>query len=170
MYRLCGNYYQYRRMAMKNNKNDIIKFFVWMRNGIAFCTTWLLIIGIVYCHISNQQQISVSMLTKLLFFVIGGVSIFNILFTKVIIKNWTFTKRLTCFMVLFSLYECLNFYWIGFFSGTGTFIQWLVFIGIVCVLYSICIAIYQWYSNKQGEIYTQALMKYQQQRRKANGK
>ena len=68
---------------MKNNKNDIIKFFVWMRNGIAFCTTWLLIIWIAYCHISNQQQISVSMLTKLLFFVIGGVSIFNILFTKV---------------------------------------------------------------------------------------
>ena len=51
---------------MKNNKNDIIKFFVWMRNGIAFCTTWLLIIWIAYCHISNQQQISVSMLTKLL--------------------------------------------------------------------------------------------------------
>lgn len=85
-------------------------------------------------------------------------------------KNWAFTKRLTRFMVLFSLYECLNFYWIGFFSGIGTFIQWLVFIGIICVLYFICIAIYQWYSNKQGEIYTQALVKYQQQRRKANGK
>lgn len=155
---------------MKNNKNNFIKFFVWMRNGIAFCTTWLLIIWIAYCHISNRQQISVSMLTKLLFFVIGGVSIFNILFTKVFIKNWTFTKRLTCFMVLFSLYECLNFYWVGFFSGIGTFIQWLVFIGIICVLYFICIAIYQWYSNKQGEIYTQALMKYQQQRKKANGK
>ena len=142
---------------MKNKKNDIIKFFVWMRNGIAFCTTWLLIIWIAYCHISNQQQISVSMLTKLLFFVIGGVLIFNILFIKIFIKNWTFTKRLTCFMV-------------GFFSGIGTFIQWLVFIGIICVLYFICIAIYQWYSNKQGEIYTQALIKYQQQRRNANGK
>ena len=88
---------------MKNKKNDIIKFFVWMRNGIAFCTTWLLIIWIAYCHISNQQQISVSMLTKLLFFVIGGVLIFNILFIKIFIKNWTFTKRLTCFMVLLSL-------------------------------------------------------------------
>lgn len=125
---------------------------------------------LAYCHISNQQQISVSMLTKLLFFVIGGVLIFNILFTKVFIKNWTFTKRLTCFMVLLSLYECLNFYWMGFFSGIGTFIQWLVFIGIICVLYFICIAIYQRYSNKQGEIYTQALIKYQQQRRNVNGK
>jgi len=86
------------------------------------------------------------------------------------IKNWTFTKRLTCFMVLLSLYECLNFYWMGFFSGIGTFIQWLVFIGIICVLYFICIAIYQRYSNKQGEIYTQALIKYQQQRRNVNGK
>lgn len=51
-----------------------------------------------------------------------------------------------------------------------TFIQWLVFIGIICVLYFICIAIYQRYSNKQGEIYTQALIKYQQQRRNVNGK
>lgn len=52
----------------------------------------------------------------------------------------------------------------------GTFIQWLVFIGIICVFYFICIAIYQRYSNKQGEIYTQALIKYQQQRRNVNGK
>ena len=131
--------------------------------GLLFARRGFLSSGIAYCHISNQQQISVSMLTKLLFFVIGGVLIFNILFTKVFIKNWTFTKRLTCFMVLLSLYECLNFYWMGFFSGIGTFIQWLVFIFI-------CIAIYQWYSNKQGEIYTQALIKYQQQRRNANGK
>ena len=135
-----------------------------------------IIFVVFHCHppiliiISNQQQISVSILTKLLFFVIGGVLIFNILFTKVFIKNWTFTKRLTCFMVLLSLYECLNFYWMGFFSGIGTFIQWLVFIGIICVLYFICIAIYQRYSNKQGEIYTQALIKYQQQRRNVNGK
>ena len=110
MSRLCGNYYQYRRMAMKNNKNDIIKFFVWMRNGIAFCTTWLLIIWIAYCHISNQQQISVSMLTKLLFFVIGGVLIFNILFTKVFIKNqlkiWLSAK--TLYLSAFSRVEILQ--------------------------------------------------------------
>lgn len=155
---------------MKNNKNNIVKFFVWTRNGIAFCTTWFLIVWITYCHISHQQQISVSMLTKLLLFVIGSVLIFNIFFTKVFIRNWTFAKRLTCFMVLFSLYECLYFYWIGFFNGMGTFFQWLFFIGIICVLYFICIAIYQLYSNKQGEIYTQALVKYQQQRRKANGR
>lgn len=155
---------------MNNDKKNTIKFLVWMRNGIAFCTTWLLIIWLAYCHLSNQQEISVNVLTKLLILVIGGVFIFNILFTKVFIKGWSFTKRLTCFMVLFSLYECMSFYWIGFFRGAGTFIQWLAFIGIICVLYFICIAIYQRYSNKQGEIYTQALIKYQQERRKANGK
>lgn len=155
---------------MKNKKEDIIKFFIWMRNGISFCVTWFLIIWLTYCHISNQQHISVSMLTKLLFFVMGGVLIFNIIFTKVFIKRWTFTKRLTCFMILMSLYECLNFYLIGFFRGKGSFMQWSIFMLIICVLYFICIAIYQRYSNKQGEIYTQALIKYQQQRRNVNGK
>lgn len=67
-------------------------------------------------------------------------------------------------MTLVSLYQCLGFYWIGFFAEMATARQWLVFIGIVLVLYLICIAIYQQYSNKQGEMYTQALEKYQQQR------
>ncbi len=60
-------------------------------------------------------------------------------------------------MVSISMYECVEFYWIGFFRDKGTFIQWIIFFGIVCGLYFICIAIYQAYSRKQGKIYTQAL-------------
>ncbi|MFR1709504.1 MAG: hypothetical protein ACLSV2_11425 [Clostridium sp.] len=149
---------------MQKRKKDIIQFWVWMRNGIAFCTSWLLILMLAYNYIFNIQIILTNTLIKLVLWIIGGVFIFNLFFTPLIIKRWSFTKRLTCFMSVFSLYEGVGFYQFGFFMGKDAAAQWLRFIGIVFVLYLICIAIYNRYSKKQGEIYTQALQEYQQQR------
>lgn len=149
---------------MQKRKKDIIQFWVWMRNGIAFCTSWLLILMLAYNYIFNIQIISTNSLIKLVFWIIGGVFIFNLFFTPLIIKRWSFTRRLTYFMCVFSLYEGVGFYQFGFFIGKDAAAQWLRFIGIVFVLYLICIAIYNRYSKKQGEIYTQALQEYQQQR------
>lgn len=149
---------------MQNRKDKVIQFGVWMRNGIAFSTAWFLILLLVYNHIFNIQTISTNILTKLVLWIVGGVFIFNLFFTRLIIKKWSFTGRLTCFMILISLYECLGFYWFGFFEGKGTIVQWGTFIGIIFVLYFICIAIYQKYSKKQGEIYTQVLREYQSKR------
>lgn len=147
-------------------KRELFHFLIWMRNGIAFCTTWFLILWLLYCHIFNRQTISVDSLTKLLLFVIGGVFLFNLFFTKLLIKRWSFIKRLSCFMALFGFYESVGFYQIGLFQDAGKFMQWGVFIGIVFVLYVICIVIYQQYSKRQGELYTQALKTYQQERGK----
>lgn len=71
-------------------------------------------------------------------------------------------------MTLIGLYEWMGFYQIGLFQNTGNFMQWSIFIGIIFVLYVICIVIYQQYSKRQGERYTQALEAYQQERRKRN--
>lgn len=144
----------------------MIPFLASMRNGIAFCTTWFLILGLLYCHIFNRQVVSVDSLTRLLLFVIGGVFLFNLLFTKLLIKHWGFVARLSCFMALFSLYEGVAFYLIGLFQDKGNFMQWGIFIGIIFVLYVICIVIYQQYSKRQGALYTQALETYQQERGK----
>lgn len=149
---------------MQNRKDKVIQFVVWMRNGIAFSTAWFLILLLAYNHIFNIQTISTNTLTKLVIWIVGGVFIFNLIFTRLIIKKWSFTGRLTCFMSVISLYECLGFYWFGFFEGKGTIVQWVTFIGIIFVLYFICIAIYQKHSKKQGEIYTQVLREYQSKR------
>ncbi len=149
---------------MKNRKKDIIHFGVQMRNGLAFCTTWFLILVLIICYTFNQQTISVNSLAKMLILIFGGVFIFNLLFTRILIKKWSFTRRLTIFMLSISVYECAGFYWLGFFRGKGTFVQWILFVGIVCGLYFCCVVIYRNYSKKQGEIYTQALKKYQQER------
>lgn len=149
---------------MQNFKSEVIRFAVWMRNGIAFCTTWFLFLILVYNYIFNIQNISTNHLMKLVLLIIGGVLIFNLCFTRIIIKKLTFVARLTCFMSAISLYECLGFYCLGFFKGKGTAVQWLIFIGIILILYFICAVLYQKHSKKQGEIYTKKLQKYQMER------
>ncbi len=153
---------------MKICKKDMIQFLVWMRNGIAFCTTWLLILTLVYNKIWGIQTIQTNSLIKMVFFVIGGVFLFCMNFSRAFIKKWRFMKRLTCFMILISVYEIVGFYWLGIFVNQGTVIEWIVFIMIILVLYAGCIGIYQQYSEKKGEFYTQALQKYQQQRSMEN--
>lgn len=147
---------------MQNFKSEVIRFAVWMRNGVAFCTTWFLILILAYNYILNIQNISTKGLMKVVLLIIGGVLIFNLSFTCIIIKKKNFMVRLTCFMCAISLYECLGFYWLGYFKGIA--VQWLIFIGIIFVLYFICAVLYQKYSKKKGEIYTKGLQKYQMER------
>ncbi len=155
---------------MHKYKEEFLKFLVWMRNGTAFCTTWFLILMLVYNSIYNIPSIPTNLLIKLIFLSIGGVFLFNLFFTCLFIKKWSFIKRLSGFMIVISLYECLCFYSLEFFQSAGTVIGWIIFVGIVLILYFCCIAIYQQYSKKQGEIYTKSLQAYQQKRRIENGK
>ena len=154
---------------MRNRKKDMIQFLEWMRNGIAFCTTWILILVLAYCYFSGIQSILTIGLIKMVLWIIGGVFIFNLIFTHLIITRWRFINRLCCFLIVICVYECLGFYWLELFSGVGTATQWFAFVGIILVLYLICIAIYQRYSKRQGEIYTQALQEYQKKRSTENG-
>lgn len=149
---------------MRNFKSEVLRFAVWMRNGVAFCTTWFLILILAYHYVFDIQNISTNSLTKVMLLIIGGVLIFNLIFTRLIINKLSFTVRLTCFMCAISLYECLGFYWLGFFEGKGTVVQWFIFIGIILILYFICAVLYQKYSKKQGELYTKRLQKYQMER------
>ena len=153
---------------MYKYKKEFFKFLVWMRNGTAFCTTWFLILMLVYNSIHHIPAISTNILIKLILFSFGGVFVFNLFFTCLFIKKWSFMKRLTGFMLVTSLYECFCFYFLDFFQNSGTIMEWLIFIGIVLVLYFLCIAIYQKYSKKQGEIYTKSLQAYQQKRSMEN--
>lgn len=141
-------------------KKDMVQFFTWMRNGIAFCTSWFLILWLVGSYLLKVESIPTDSLIRMILFVIGGVFLFCIAFTRLFLKRWSFTKRLTCFMILFSVYESIVFYLSGLFTG-GSFAKWICFIGIVMISYLGCIIIYHVYSKKQGELYTQALQRYQ---------
>lgn len=155
---------------MQNYKKDFFHFMVWMRNGIAYTVSWFLILLLIYNKLRNHQAISTDALTKMVVWTVGAVFIFNLLFTRFIIKKWNFMTRLTVFMISICLYEGAGFYWLRIFIHKDAVFEWLVLIGIILVLYLICILIYQKYSKKQGEIYTQALQQYQQKRSMQNGK
>lgn len=149
---------------MTQRKDDLIQFLKWMRNGIAFMTTWFLILFLVYNTLVGIEVIQTITLIKMLVWIIGAVFIFNLFFTKIVFKKWSFIKRLSTFMILISIYESVGFYWFDFFTGTESLIQWLIFISIVLVLYALSVFIYQRISQKQGEVYTKALKQYQQKR------
>lgn len=151
---------------MKHTKLEWIRFFLWLRNGFCFCTTWFLILILGWHFICGKPMVSAAFLTQMLVFAFGGVLIFNLFFTRLLIAKWTFEKRLLFFMISVGIYESIWFYQLGIFSKKGTAVRWFVFVGIVLMLYGICMIGYRSYSKKQGELYTQALQKYQTQTRK----
>lgn len=154
---------------MKNRKKDFIQFIMWMRNGIAHAVSCFLILLLIYNKFCNHLVISTDGLIIMIIWSVGAVFIFNLLFTRFIIKKWNFMTRLTIFMVSICLYEGVGFYWLRVFIHKDAVFQWLAFIGIVFALYLICIVMYWKYSKKQGEIYTQALQQYQQERSTPGG-
>lgn len=154
---------------MKNSKKDVIQFLTWMRNGIAFCTSWFLILWLLYNRAYGIENVATDGLIKMILFVAGGVFLFCVTFTRVVIKKWKFLSRLTCFMVLISVYECVAFYSMGIWGRSGSAMEWVGFAVVILVLYLVCIGIYKVYSRKQGELYTQALQKYQYKRSVSHG-
>lgn len=149
---------------MQNHKKNFLHFMACMRNGISYTISWFLILLLIYNKLCNHQVVSTDGLIKMVVWTVGAVFIFNLLFTRFLIKKWNFMTRLTIFMVSICLYEGAGFYWLGIFIHQGSAFECLAFLGTVLVLYLICIMIYQKYSKKQGEIYTQALQQYQQER------
>ncbi len=155
---------------MYKKKKEFQKFLVWLRNGTAFCTTWLLILLTGYNKIRHVTAIFTDQLIELILLSFGGVFLFNAFFTRLFIQRWNFIKRLTGFMIVISLYEGICFYWLGYFRSFDTMIGWGIFVGIVLALYFGCIMLYQLYGKRQGEIYTKSLQAYQNKRSMENGK
>ena len=155
---------------MHNSKKNIIQFMVYMRNGIAYTVSCFFILILIYNKLCNHQVISTDGLIKMMVWTVGAVLMFNLLFTRFIIKKWSFMTRLIIFMVSICLYEGAGFYWLRVFIRKGAKFQWMVFTGIVFAIYLFCIVLYRKYSKRQGEIYTQALQQYQRKRSIQNGK
>ncbi|MBQ3164287.1 MAG: hypothetical protein IJC02_07085 [Lachnospiraceae bacterium] len=145
---------------MKNLKT----FFIWIRNGVAFCFTWLMVVILLRNTYLGIENISTTEIFKLLILACGGVILFTALFSETLIKGISFTAKLTGFMVLFSVYETVIFYWLGIFSGKGNVIQWMLFLGIILVMYGISMVGYELYSRKKAKDYDNALYAYQEKR------
>lgn len=151
-----------------NTKKEIKTFFTWLRNGTCFVVTWFLILDLIVRWILGTDTISVANLTKTIVWTVGGVLIFCVAFTKLFIRKFGFTARLTIFMSTIMFYEILFFYNIGLFADTGNLRQWLLFFFIILFLYFVCLMIYGSYRKKKCELYTHELQRYQKERSVVN--
>ena len=151
-----------------NTKKELKTFFIWVRTGTCFAVTWFLILELIVRWVSGADTISIVNLTKVIVWTVGGVFIFCVAFTRLFIRRFGFTARLTIFMSAITFYEILFFYNIGLFIDASYLHQWLLFFAIILCLYFICLVIYGSYRTKKSELYTHALQKYQQERRCVN--
>lgn len=146
------------------NRKKLRTFFIWMRNGICVSFTWLILLILLRNVVTGIEEIPTLFLCRMLLFVIGGVFIFTMLFSDILLREAGFVARLTGFLLLFGIYESICFYWFGLFRRPGTFFQWLLFAGIILVLYFLSIGIFLIYRKQKGAEYTAALQQYQQER------
>ena len=151
-----------------NTKKELKTFFTWLRNGTCFAVTWFLILELIAKWISGVDTISIVNLTKTIVWTAGGVFIFCVAFTRLFIRRFGFTARLTIFMSTIMIYEILFFNNLGLFADESHLYQWMIFFAMILCLYFICLAIYSGYRKKKCELYTHALQKYQQERRSEN--
>ena len=150
-------------------KQELKKFLIWMRNGTSFAVTWFLILLLAGSYGLNISQIAVATLTKMVVLTTGGVFLFSICFTKLVLVRWSFIKRLSFFVVLLSIYQAVGFCWTGFFVNSGSALQWVVYAATIIVLYFICLLIYYTSYKKESKVYTHALSEYQKRRKEHHG-
>lgn len=145
--------------------NNVKNFLNWIRNGTSFLVTWFVFLIIVFGYIFDIDSLKIETLFKIFILSFGAVFIFTLLFSKVIIKKINFSVRLTIFMVLIAIYQFVGFYWIGLFVDNVNIGQLVIFLSTILISYFISMGIYSVYSKKCSDVYTNALHKYQQQRK-----
>ena len=148
------------------NSEKLKTFLIWMRNGICISFTWLIALLLLRNTVAGIEGISTLFLWQLLLFVIGGALIFTLLFSSILFRRAGFVPRLTAFLLLFGIYESICFYQFGLFQKQGSLLQWMIFAGIILVLYILSVGIFLICREKKGAEYTAALKQYQQEQMK----
>lgn len=156
---------------MTTIKQEWKKFFLWLRNGFCFLTTWFLFLLWILCRCSGNLLIWADFIPAVMLGSAGAVLMFCAVFTKVFLRKSGFTVRFTLFFALIVLYELAYgqaaYTWLSGqemppmrFGGWHSS-EWLLFAVIALAMYAGSMGIYAVYRKKKGEIYTQALQNYQ---------
>ena len=152
---------QKKEMGRANVKSALLMF----RMVFTIAFTWLMLLVLLIAAARGKEMISVGLSLKLLAFCAGASVIFCGAFSELFLKGKSFIFRMTIFMIAFLPFEIACFYWMGIFSGSGEPILWLVFVGTFVVFYLISVVLDRVVFAKRGEVYTQQLKAYQNERR-----
>ena len=147
------------------NKIFSKRFLGFIRDGVAYSFSWFVILVLIIGLLSGQPDIGVDFLGKLLGFCLLAAIEFAAFFSDCFIANKGFMLRLNGFVALFLPTEIAFLYITGILTGAGTVPEWAIFVGIIIVLYLICVILDKTILRKQGQEYTTQLDKYKEKRK-----
>ncbi len=147
------------------NKIFSKKLFGFIRDGVAYSFSWFVVLVLILSFIAGRQEIRVDFLGKLLAFCVLSAVEFAVFFSDCIIAGKGFLFRLNGFIALFLPTEIAFLYILGVLSGAGTVVEWAIFVGIIVLLYLICVILDKTICRKQGREYTSQLDKYKEKRK-----
>ena len=150
--------------------NDrVIPFLKKIRDYTAYIFSWLTIIILIVSFISGNMSISALLIARILLLsVIAAVSC-TVAFTRTVIRRRGFLFRINLFALVFIPAEIAVFYRIGIFDGAGTTVQWLIFFGVILLLYIVAVGIGTLACRKEGRDINDMLDNYKKGRNKNYG-
>jgi len=153
------------KQRKERGRADIKSALLMFRTVFTIAFTWLMLLVLLIAAACGKEMISVGFSLKLLAFSAGASLIFCGTFSELILKGKSFIFRMTVFMVAFLPFEVACFYWMGIFSGSGDWVLWLLFVGTFIAFYLISVVLDRVVFAKRGEVYTQQLKAYQNERK-----
>lgn len=144
--------------------SKVKNFLLFLRNIVSVSFTWLMIIAVLVALISGSDSISVTAVYKLMLLCLLAGSIFTFIFGEGPLKSKSFMNKLTIFLLIFIPLEVLGFYWIGIFSGSGSPLQWFIFVGTIVITYIASLIIDRVVYEAKAREYTRMLQEYQAKR------
>lgn len=131
-----------------------------IRNYTALIYTWLVLVWLVGTLFHGIAVINIATLLQLLFLSFAGAFLQQLFFAGKLFVKWSFTPKLTAFLVCLVLLESMLITAFGLFRIT-TFAGWLLFVGIAACMYLASIGIFHLYSKRAEKRYTRFLKDYQ---------
>lgn len=145
-------------------------FYKIIRNGLAFSFSWLVLCMMIAGWINDEKSLKLTLLFKLLGLCLYAVLCFTLFFSDAVFKKNGFIFRLSGFFLMFIPVEIIFFYCMNIFENTGKIVQWVIFVGIVLLLYIGCVLL-DWIICKRRAVeYTNLLNAYNERREHESGR
>ena len=144
----------------KRNTERIKELLVFMRNGLAFAFSWLVICVIIVSLLAGNEAITVRFLIKVFVLCLWGVIAFVVSFKNEKVQKKGFMFSLTLFYILFIPVEIAMFYLMGIFVNKGNLGVWLIFGVIVVAAYVISLLIDTIIMKRDAKVYTEKMNEY----------
>ena len=136
------------------------EIFIYIRNGLSFLFTWLVICSVILTVAGGNDTISVSYIVKLFVLCLWAVISFTLCFINTRMQKKGFIFSLTLFYILFIPAEIAMFYLMGIFNGRGNKIMWGIFAVVVILMYLAAVLIDYLIMKKKAAEYTQKMHDY----------